>query len=173
MPVFNLDNEYRKINARMQTLFEKYGEDFNLYQREATLISKNFETRIAPNGAIQIKRGKANSEINKFQKKALEKVSEMGGVQTEIKEARKYLQEQGIDKPTQQQIDELVMKKDYVKENRDMISKISKQINQGLALTDNMADLYNRAAGRSEELTYDELYDLMKRAEPDFNQYYR
>ena len=171
MPDFNLDNEYRKINARMQSLFEKYGEDFNLYQREATLISKNFETRIAPNGAIQIKRGKANSGINKFQKKALEKVSEMGGIQTEIKEARQYLKEKGIDKPTQQQIDELVMKKDYVKENRDMISRISKQINQGLALTDSMAELYNRASGRSDELTYEELYDLMKKAEPDFNQY--
>lgn len=167
----NLDNEYRKLNARLVSLYEKFGEDFGLYQEQASIIARNFETRTAPNGAIQIQRGKANADINKFQKSALDAVLQSGSVKSEIASARKYLKEHG-QKATKDEINNLILKRDYVKQHRDMISQISEQINAGMAIPDSMKDLYNRAAGRSEELTYDELYDLMKTAEPDYYDMY-
>lgn len=41
------------------------------------------------------------------------------------------------------------------------------QVKTGANITDSLAALYNRAAGRTDELSYDELYDLMNRALPD------
>lgn len=165
----NLDNEYRKINARLVRMHKKYGENFGLYQEQAATIHANFNTYINEDGVIQIKRGAANKNINKFQKKALEIVAKSGSVKSEQATAKKYLQEEmGIDKPTKEQIDELVIKRDYVRSNKNMITFLSEQVDIGRTLTDTLANLYNRAAGRSDELTYDELYDLMKKAEPAY-----
>lgn len=62
-----------------------------------------------------------------------------------------------------------ILKKDYVKENNDIFYYISDQIKAGLLdkLSDDEKALYNRAAGRSDEMTYDELYDLIHAAKGD------
>ena len=58
-------------------------------------------------------------------------------------------------------------KQEFVKDNRDLITWVSQQIKSGATITDNLANLYNRAAGRSDEISYDELYDLINKALPD------
>lgn len=164
----NLDNEYKKINSRLVRMYEKYGEDFGLYQQEAAVIRLNFKTYVNENGVIQIKRGKANANLNTFQMNSLEYVSKMGSLKTERETARKYLQDQG-EKATPQRIEDIIKKRDYVRSNKNMISDISSQLDSGKTIADSLRQLYNKAAGRSEELTYDELFELMKKAEPDYN----
>lgn len=164
----NLDNEYKKINSRLVRMYEKYGEDFGLYQQEAAVIRLNFETYVNPNGVIQIKRGKANANLNTFQMNSLDYVSKMGSLKTERETARKYLHDQG-EKATPQRIEDIIKKRDYVRSNKNMISDISSQLDTGKTIADSLRQLYNKAAGRSEELTYDELFELMKKAEPDYN----
>lgn len=161
----NLDNEYRKINYRMQKLFETYGADSPVYQRYASEVDANFNIRILPDGRVQIREGKANANINLFQRRALNEILNFDTRQSLRKEAREYAKKHGLGKSAN--IDELVEKQEFVKANRDLITWISDQVKSGRVLTDNLADLYNRAAGRREELTYDELYDLINAALPD------
>ena len=164
-----LDNEYRKINARMQKLYETYGADSPTYQQYASEVQSNFDINILKDGRVQIKQGKANANINLRQRKALNDILQLDTRQSLRKEAREYAKQHGLGKS--KSLDELVEKQEFVKANRDLITWISEQTKDGMVLTDNLAELYNRAAGRSEELTYDELYDLMNRALPDLELY--
>ena len=160
-----LDNEYRKINARMQKLYETYGADSPTYQRYASEVQANFNINILNDGRVQIKQGKANANINAYQRRALNDILDFDTRQTLLKEAREYAKKHGLGKS--KNLDELVEKQEFVKANRDLISWISEQVRAGHALSDSLANLYNRAAGRTDEMSYDELYDMINQALPD------
>lgn len=160
-----LDNEYRRINDRMQKLWETYGADNPTYQQYASQVQANFNINILPDGRVQIKQGKSNANLNLFQRRALNDMTKMDTRGSLRKQAKQYAKEHGLGKSAN--IDELVEKQEYVKDNRDLITWVSQQIKSGATITDNLANLYNRAAGRSDELTYDELYDLINKALPD------
>lgn len=160
-----LDNEYRRINDRMQKLYETYGADNPTYQRYASEVQANFNINILPDGRVQVKQGKANANINLYQRRALNELLGMDTRQSLRKEAKLYVKKHGLGNSAN--IDELVMKQEFVKANRDLITWISEQAKSGHMLTDNLANLYNRAAGRTDEMSYDELYELINRALPD------
>lgn len=160
-----LDNEYRRINDRMQKLWDTYGADNPTYQQYASQVQANFNINIQPDGRVQIKQGKSNTNINLFQRRALNDMMKMDTRGSLRKQAKQYAKEHGLGKSAN--IDELVEKQEYVKDNRDLITWVSQQIKSGATITDNLANLYNRAAGRSDELSYDELYDLINKALPD------
>lgn len=160
-----LDNEYRRINDRMQKLWETYGADNPTYQQYASQVQANFNINILPDGRVQIKQGKSNASINLFQRRALNDLMKLDTRGSLRKQAKQYAKEHGLGKSAN--IDELVEKQEYVKDNRDLITWVSQQIKSGATITDNLANLYNRAAGRSDELSYDELYDLINKALPD------
>lgn len=160
-----LDNEYRRINDRMQKLWETYGADNPTYQQYASQVQANFNINILPDGRVQIKQGKSNASINLFQRRALNGMMKLDTRGSLRKQARRYAKEHGLGKSAN--IDELVEKQEYVKDNRDLITWVSQQIKSGATITDNLANLYNRAAGRSDEVSYDELYDLINKALPD------
>lgn len=160
-----LDNEYRRINDRMQKLWETYGADNPTYQQYASQVQANFNINILPDGRVQIKQGKSNANINLFQRRALNDMMKLDTRGSLRKQAKQYAKEHGLGKSAN--IDELVEKQEYVKDNRDLITWVSQQIKSGATITDNLANLYNRAAGRSDELSYDELYDLINKALPD------
>ena len=164
-----LDTEYRRINDRMQKLFETYGADSPTYQHYASEVQANFDINIKPDGRVQIKLGKANAGITHHQRAALNEMLKGDTVGSLRKEARKYAKEHGLGKSAD--IDELVQKQEFVKANRDLISWISEQVRAGHALTDNLATLYNRAAGRTDEMSYDELFDMINAAMPDLELY--
>ena len=164
-----LDNTYRRINARMQKLYETYGADNPTYQRYASTVENNFDVIIKPDGRVQIKQGKANAKLNVYKQRVLSELEQYETRQSLRAEARKYAKEHGLGKSNS--IDELVEKQEFVKANRDFISWISEQVRAGHALTDNLRELYNRAAGRTEELSYDDLYDLINAALPDVELY--
>ena len=165
MPRSKLDNEYRRINDRMQKLWETYGADNPTYQQYASQVQANFNINILPDGRVQIKQGKSNANINLFQRRALNDLMKLDTRGSLRKQAKQYAKEHGLGKSAN--IDELVEKQEYVKDNRDLITWVSQQIKSGATITDNLANLYNRAAGRSDELSYDELYDLINKALPD------
>jgi hypothetical protein len=160
-----LDNEYRRINDRMQKLWDTYGADNPTYQQYASQVQANFNINILPDGRVQIKQGKSNANINLFQRRALNDLMKMDTRGSLRKQAKQYAKEHGLGKSAN--IDELVEKQEYVKDNRDLITWVSQQIKSGATITDNLANLYNRAAGRSDELSYDELYELINKALPD------
>lgn len=165
MPRTKLDNEYRRINDRMQKLWDTYGADNPTYQQYASQVQANFNINILPDGRVQIKQGKSNGNINLFQRRALNDLMKLDTRGSLRKQAKQYAKEHGLGKSAN--IDELVEKQEYVKDNRDLITWVSQQIKSGATITDNLANLYNRAAGRSDELSYDELYDLINKALPD------
>lgn len=160
-----LDNEYRRINDRMQKLWETYGADNPTYQQYASQVQANFNINILPDGRVQIKQGKSNANINLFQRRALNDLMKLDTRGSLRKQAKQYAKEHGLGKSAN--IDELVERQEFVKDNRDLITWVSQQIKSGATITDNLANLYNRAAGRSDELSYDELYDLINKALPD------
>lgn len=166
-----LDNQFNAINKRIQALDKVFGKDTATYNEYESIIRKNFVYSVNKAGNVQIKRGKANAQLNRFQRQALDFLTTGGEtVGTMRAEAKKYLKDADRE-ITKALIDEMAMKMDYVKSHRDMISRISDQMSDGVALPDSLLDLYNRAAGRTDELTYDELYDLMTTAMPDYNLY--
>ena len=163
----NLDNVFNAINKRLLELNKTFGRDTAAYNDYESIIRKNFVFRQTKNGTIQLKRGKANSTLNRFQRQALEHLLKGGQTVGSMKAAAKQaLKNEGAD-ITKQAIEEMAIKQDYVKAHRDIISRISEQINEGIEMPDSLKDLYNRAAGRSDELTYSELYDLMVNAAAD------
>jgi hypothetical protein len=145
-----LDNEYRRINDRMQRLWDTYGADNPTYQQYASQVQANFNINILPDGRVQIKQGKSNANINLFQRRALNDMMKMDTRGSLRKQAKQYAKEHGLGKSAN--IDELVEKQEYVKDNRDLITWVSQQIKSGATITDNLANLYNLAAGRSDEL---------------------
>ena len=173
MKIKKIDNMINKLNKRLVNLYNTFGEDNPTYQNYVTRLSKNRLITYEKNGAFQVSRSSKNLNLNRFQLETLNTLSSKGGTVKGLQAAaRAYLKEQNPkSKPTNSEINAFVDKMEYVKANRDMITGISKQIKQGIAITDSLADLYNRAAGRSDELTYDELFYLMQRAKGDYDKY--
>lgn len=164
----NLDNVFNAINKRLQELNKTFGRDTAAYNDYESIIRKNFEFRQTKNGTIQLKRGKANSNLNRFQRQALEHLVKGGQTIGSMRaSAKKALKDEGEKDFSISDVDQMAIKQDYVKAHRDIISRISEQINEGMEMPDSLKDLYNRAAGRSDELTYSELYDLMVNAAAD------
>jgi hypothetical protein len=171
--LLNADNVYNKVNKRMQKLFENFGEDFDVYQKYKSTIEKYFDFNInKKTGLPQISRGKANQMLNKYQMDALNRLLKMDTVQSLKKKAKQTLIDEGNTRPTPSDIMKRIEIIDYVKSHKDIITWISEQLKNDAQLHDSMLDLYNRAAGRSDELTYDELYKLMLPAQSDYNKYY-
>lgn len=173
MEIKKVDNMINKLNKRLVNLYNTFGEYNPTYQNYVTRLSKNRLITYEKNGAFQISRSSKNLNLNRFQLETLNILSSKGGTVKSLQaSARAYLKEQNSkSKPTISEINAFVDKMEYVKANRDMITGISKQIKQGIAITDSLADLYNRAAGRSDEITYDELFNLMQRAKGDYDKY--
>lgn len=167
------DNVYNKINKRMQKLFEIFGEDFEAYQKYKSQVEKYFVFNVnKKTGIPQISRGKANEYLNKYQMDALNRLLKMDTVSTLKKKAKETLIKEGVNRPTAEQVNERIEIIDYVKSHKELITWISEQLRSEAQLHDSMLNLYNRAAGRSDELTYDELYELMLPAQGDYNKYY-
>lgn len=162
----SFDNTFNAINKRLDALAEQFGKDTAAYNEYESIIRKNFEYRVNKAGNVQIKRGKANANLNRFQKQALQHLLTGGQTVGSMNAAAKQALKDEGKKATKQAIKEMAIKQDYVKAHKDVISKISNQENID-ALPDSLKDLYNRAAGRSDELTYSELYDLMVEAAAD------
>lgn len=158
----NLDNEYRKINSRMQKLYKEAGYT-QLYNQYMTAISRNFETRVDKNGAIQIVRGGKNKAPNKFQLNVLSRLSKMPTYQNLVNEARQSIKDSGK-KATKERIDKYIKQKDYVESNKDLISWVSDQINSGKEVSASLRQLYDRLAGRDDIPSYEVLNYLMKKA---------
>lgn len=159
-----LDNVYRRINKRMEDLYNTFGENSTAYQEYASTVSHNFNTNVRGNGLVQIKRGKANAMPNDFQKRAVERLLKSGETLGTLKEAayEDIQRTKGEDYiPSTLELIEHGKKVDYVKGHKDQISYISDQIKSGIPLTAGQQTLYNRAAGRSDEMTYDELYEMI------------
>lgn len=168
-----LDKQIRKINDRMQKLYDVYGADSPAYQHYASTVQQNFDVRIMPDGRTKVREGKSNADLNRFQQAALDDLIKGGDTVGSLRrEAAKYAKQHGQGRLPADELDALVEKMDYVKSNRDIISYISEQIKAGVAITDSMRNLYNRAAGRTQELGYDELYDLMQQVQGDLEEYY-
>lgn len=173
----DLDKEFRRINDRMQKLFKTYGEDSPSYQMYANIIEQNFDYKITDKGNMRIVTGKVNANLNKFQRQALNGLLEGGETVGSLRAAAKqYMKEHHMveNKTTEEYnkiVDELVEKMDYVKNNKYIMSYISKQDKQGNPLTDTMSQLYDRIADRDEDVTYEELYELMKAAQGDVDKY--
>ena len=168
-----IDKQIRKINDRMQKLYEVYGPDSPSYQHYASTVQQNFDIKLMPDGRVKVREGKSNAGLNRFQQAALDDLIKGGDTVGSLRrEAAKYAKQHGRGKLPADELDALVEKMDYVKSNRDLIGYISEQIKAGVAITDSMRDLYNRAAGRTEELSYDELYDLMQQVQGDLEDYY-
>lgn len=171
--LLNKDNVYNKINKRMQKLFETFGEDFEAYQKYKSQVEKYFDFNInKKTGIPQISRGKANEYLNKYQMDALNRLLKMDTVSTLKKKAKETLIKEGVNRPTAEQVNKRIEIIDYVKSHKELITWISEQLRSEAQLHDSMLNLYNRAAGRSDELTYDELYDLMLPAQGDYDKYY-
>ena len=137
----SLDNAFNAINKRMQELDKQFGKDTAAYNEYESMIRKNFEYRVNSAGQVQIKRGKANAKLNRFQKQALEHMLKGGQTVGSMKaSAKQALQDEGI-KATKQAVKEMAIKQDYVKSHRDLISRISEQINEGQELPDSLLDL--------------------------------
>ena len=103
-----LDNEYRRINDRMQKLWETYGADNPTYQNYASQVQANFNINILPDGRVQIKQGKSNANINLYQRRTLNDMLKMDTKGSLRAEAKKYAKEHGLGKSAN--IDELVEK---------------------------------------------------------------
>ena len=162
----NFDNAFNAINKRLQALAEQFGKDTAAYNEYESIIRKNFEYRVNKAGIVQIKRGKANANLNRFQKQALNFLLKGGKTVGSMNAAAKQALLNEEKEITKDAIREMVIKQDYVNTHKDVISRISDQENID-ALPDSLKNLYNRSAGRSDELTYSELYDLMVEAAPD------
>lgn len=168
-----IDKQIRKINDRMQKLYDVYGADSPAYQHYASMVQQNFDVKIMPDGRTKVREGKSNSNLNRFQQAALDDLIKGGDTVGSLRrEAAKYAKQHGQGRLPTNELDALVEKMDYVKSNRDLIGYISEQIKAGVAITDSMRELYNRAAGRTQELGYDELYDLMQQVQGDLEEYY-
>ena len=103
-----LDNEYRRINDRMQKQWETYGADNPTYQQYASQVQANFNINILPDGRVQIKQGKSNANINLYQRRALNDMLKMDTRGSLRAQAKKYAKEHGLGKSAS--IDELVEK---------------------------------------------------------------
>lgn len=173
MDTKKVDNMINKLNKRLVNLYNTFGEDNPTYQNYVTRLSKNNLITYEKKGAFQISRSSKNLILNRFQLETLNTLSSKGDTVKGLQAAaRAYLKEMNPkSKPSIKEINAFVDKMEFVKANRDMITGISKQIKQGIAITDSLAELYNRAAGRSEELTYDELYSLMRQAKGEYDKY--
>ena len=169
----DLDKAFRRINERMQKLYEIFGADSPSYQQYATILDINdMNTYYNKKGALQIRTGKANAKLDKFQLLGLNDLLEGGETVGSLRKAAKeYAKEHGLGKS--KDIDELALKMDYVKAHRDMIGTLSKQKRYGFALTDTLNDLLERVKDRTDDVSYDELYDLMVAAEGDYHLYVR
>lgn len=167
--VDNIDNVYRRINKRMQELFETFGEESTAYQEYAAIVSGNkLKTVTKGNGLIQIKRGKANAMPNDYQRRGIEKLLKSGETTGSLKASAlsdllKHKPDGYI--PSQQEVLDYAKKVDYVKGNKEMITYISEQLKAGYTPTAAEMDLYNRAHGRVDEMSYDELFEMMQAIE--------
>lgn len=164
--ISSFDNAFNAINKRLDALAEQFGKDTAAYNEYESIIRKNFEYRVNKAGNVQIKRGKANANLNRFQKQALNFLLKSGKTVGSMNAAAKQALINEDKEITKDAIREMAIKQDYVNDHKGVISKISDQENID-ALPDSLKNLYNRAAGRSDELTYSELYDLMVEAAPD------
>lgn len=160
-----IDNVYRRINKRMEELFNAFGENSSAYQEYASTVSHNFQVNTRGTGLVQIKRGKSNAMSNDFQQRAIDKLLKSGETLGSMKAAayedlQRTKGENYI--PSTLELLEHSKKVDYVKGHKDQISYISDQIKSGIPLTAGQQTLYNRAAGRSDEMSYDELYEMIQ-----------
>lgn len=169
-----IDKQIRKINDRMQKLYDVYGADSPAYQFYASMIQANkLSVNILADGRMQIRQGKVNANLNRFQRDALTDMIEGGATVGGLRaEARKYAAKTGRKGLSTEEIDILSEKIEYVKAHRDIITWISEQMKLHIALTDSMRELYYRAKGRSDEMLYEELYDMMVQAQADKEAYY-
>lgn len=163
--VDNLDNVYNRINKRMQALFKKYGADSYAYQHyESVLRANRLDTVTKDTGLMQIRRNKANMDLNNFQVRAVEEL--LKGTETvgslNAAAAEEIAATKGADYvPSASELSDTAKMIDYVKGNKGEISYASAQVKAG-STNDNYKRLYDRLFGRTDEPSYQELYDLIK-----------
>lgn len=114
--------EITAINEKMTQLFNRFGSDNSTYQAMVSYIeASGFDYHYTANGVISISQGKSNpitqGDINKLQR-----YKTYGQLKST---ARRKLIESGIDKPTQDEIEESVkvysMLHDFISEHREEI----------------------------------------------------
>ena len=183
-----LEKIIRRINRVIESYVKTFGTDFSLYGDILNSLKMNeIATRINNKGIIQIQRGKVNANLNSWQIRELKELAKMPTAYELYKKTKDDMknkkddEEPDIiedqvedktdpDKEEPKEKDEFdgldpviveIMKKDYVKKNKDIFTYLSDQIKNNAKLSKAERDLYNRAAGRSDEMSYDELYTLI------------
>lgn len=182
-----LEKIIRRINRVIESYVKTFGTDFSLYGDILNSLKMNeIATRISNKGIIQIQRGKVNANLNSWQIRELKELAkmptayklykktkddlknkkddELGPIEEEVEDKTDPEKEPPKEKDEFDGLDPVIveiMKKDYVKKNKDIFTYLSDQIKANAKLSKAERDLYNRAAGRSEEMSYDELYTLI------------
>lgn len=160
-----LDNVYNRINKRMQSLFKTYGPESYAYQHyESVLKANKFDLVQKGDGLMQIKRCKANAQLNHFQQKAVESILKGAETVGSLKAAamEEISAAKGADYiPTAAELIDQSKVIDYVKGNKGEISFASAQVKAG-STNDNYKRLYDRLFNRTDEPSYGELYDLIR-----------
>lgn len=163
--VDNVDNTYNRINKRMAALYKRYGADSYAYQYyESVLRANRLDTVQKGDGLTQIRRNKANKDLNHFQVKAVEQLLKGGETVGSLNAAaaEEIAATKGVDyAPPPQELAQTGKIIDYVKGNKGEISYASAQIKAG-ATNDNYKRLYDKLYKRTDEPSYQELYELIQ-----------
>lgn len=164
----------RRINRVLESYVLKFGKDYSLYTDILNSLNMNdIATRLSNKGLVQIQRGKVNQNLNKWQLRELEELAKFPTAAEIYKKVKEDLKK-NPKPPASPKINDPftgmdpviieILKRDYVKRNKDIFTYLSNQIKSMGKLSEAERALYNRAAGRSDEMTYDELYDLIRAA---------
>ena len=182
-----LEKIIRRINRVLESYVKTFGTDFSLYGDILNSLKMNeIATRISSKGIIQIQRGKVNANLNSWQIRELKELAKFPTAYELYKKTKDDMKNKKDDEPDpiEDQVEDKtdpdkeppkekdefdgldpviveIMKKDYVKKNKDIFTYLSDQIKANAKLSKAERDLYNRAAGRSDEMSYDELYTLI------------
>lgn len=164
----------RRINRLLESYVLKFGKDYSLYTDILNSLSMNdIATRINNKGIIQVQRGKVNQNLNQWQFREIEHLAKLPTAATIYKKVKEDLKKNPVPPTPPNANDPFkgmdavireILKRDYVKKNKDIFTYLSDQVKSMGKLSEAERALYNRAAGRSEELTYDELYNLIRAA---------
>lgn len=101
----NIDNTVLSINRRLQNIAKNVGTEHQLYQEYNTKIKRMFtpESIVTRNGVTQIKRGNVLKKESNVGLK-LSRLKNLESYKDIANKSRKQLKEQGINKPTKEQI---------------------------------------------------------------------
>lgn len=131
----------KTVNQKIRRLARKYGTENLEYQKYISDIERNFKYHYTADGIVQINKPAKTSQ---YQEQIIKKLGGRKGVKALETAAKKRLQDEGIKKPTQTQIQQEVTKfSDRQKAIDDTLDLIYMEENEGTMPTD-LAALYGK-----------------------------